>query len=138
MSHNFLYKQISEKPQPQRLCNCTCCRVSTREWWEEEQLKTAVLREINARSARSYLLCTPCVPRLHNTSAPRPRRVKFACNFRFSQRFWREILVEFSVSDTQTLKNVARGKFHRNFHVKFHDTFGREKPRKISLRTSAG
>ena len=55
---------------------------------------------------------------------------------RYSHRFWREILVNF-LSDTQTLENVAR-KISPEFHAKFHDTFGREKRRKVSLRTSAG
>ena len=57
-----------------------------------------------------------------------------------------EICVKFSVfhtvfdvkswwnfpSHTQTLENVAR-KISPKFHAKFHDTFGREKRRKISL-----
>ena len=46
----------------------------------------------------------------------------------------REMLVNVSASDTQTLENVARGKLH----TKFHDTFGREKHGRISLRASAG
>ena len=46
-----------------------------------------------------------------------------------------DICVKFPVSDTQTLENVARGQFHAKF---FHDTFGREKRRNCSLRTSAG
>ena len=38
---------------------------------------------------------------------------------RFSRRFWRELLVKFSASDTQTLENVARGIFHKNFTPNF-------------------
>ena len=38
---------------------------------------------------------------------------------RFSHRFWHAILVKFSASDTQTLENVAHGKFHKNFTSNF-------------------
>ena len=37
--------------------------------------------------------------------------------FCFSRRFWRDILVKFSASDTQTLENVARGKFTKISHL---------------------
>ena len=44
----------------------------------------------------------------------------------YSHRFWREMLVIFSASDTQTLENVAR-KIAPKFHAKFHDTFWQRK-----------
>ena len=37
--------------------------------------------------------------------------------FSVLHRFWRVILVKSSVSDTQTLQNVACGKFHAKFHA---------------------
>ena len=47
--------------------------------------------------------------------------------------------MKFFGSDTQTLENVARRKFHQNFTTNFTTPFGREKGEKIiSHRTSAG
>ena len=46
------------------------------------------------------------------------------------------MLVTFSDSHTQTLENVAR-KISPKFHAKFHDTFGREKRRKMLTSASA-
>ena len=61
-------------------------------------------------------------------SALRPSRVKFAVfHTVFDVKFWWNF-----PSHTQTLENVAR-KISPKFHTKFHDTFGREKRRKISL-----
>ena len=63
--------------------------------------------------------------RYRQRHAPAERKLRDI--FCFSHRFWREILVKISASGTQTLEDVARGKFH----AKFHDTFGREKTEKI-------
>ena len=45
----------------------------------------------------------------------------------FDVKFWRNF-----PPHTQTLENVAR-KISPKFHARFHDTYGREKRRKISL-----
>ena len=51
--------------------------------------------------------------------------------FCFSHRFWREILVKFSVAHPNPGKRSTE--ISPKFHAKFHDTSGREKRRKISL-----
>ena len=55
--------------------------------------------------------------------------------FRFSHRFWREILVKFSVAHPNPGKRSTENftKISPKFHAKFHDSFGREKRRKNSL-----
>ena len=43
----------------------------------------------------------------------------FSMTGSLGHRSWREVLVRFSDSDTQTLENAARGKIHQNFAANF-------------------
>ena len=52
-------------------------------------------------------------------SAPRPSRVKLAFNFPFLTPFLAWNFGEISASDTHTLENIARRKFHQNFTPNF-------------------
>ena len=64
--------------------------------------------------------------------APCPSRVKFAWNFLFFTPFLAWNFGENFPRTPKALENIAR-KSSPKFHDKLHDTFGREKRRKMSL-----
>ena len=70
--------------------------------------------------------------KIHQRSALRSGRVKFAWDLPFFTPFSTWNFGWNFPSHTQTLENVAQ-KISPKLHAKFHDTFGREKRRKISL-----